>query len=232
MITTDRQLPRVLVVDDEAPLARLVSAYLERDGFAVESVADRRMAVELVRRWNPAVVVLDLGLPGMDGIEVCRAVRVFSDCYIVMLTARVQEADRLKGLLVGADDYVIKPFSPKELVARVRVMLRRPRQAVEPVIEVGALRVDVAGREVHVDGAPVDLTRIEFDVLAALATRAQVVFSRRELIEEVWGPDWVGDDHLVDVHIGHVRRKLGDDAADPVFIKTVRGIGYRMGAGR
>lgn len=232
MITTDRQLPRVLVVDDEAPLARLVSTYLERDGFAVESVADGRMAVELVRRWNPAVVVLDLGLPGMDGIEVCRAVRVFSDCYIVMLTARVQEADRLKGLLVGADDYVIKPFSPKELVARVRVMLRRPRQAVEPVIEVGALRVDVAGREVHVDGAPVDLTRIEFDVLAALATRAQVVFSRRELIEEVWGPDWVGDDHLVDVHIGHVRRKLGDDAADPVFIKTVRGIGYRMGAGR
>ncbi|WP_255375520.1 response regulator transcription factor [Saccharomonospora sp. CUA-673] len=222
----------MLVVDDEAPLARLVSAYLERDGFAVESVADGLMAVELVRRWNPAVVVLDLGLPGMDGIEVCRAVRAFSDCYIVMLTARVQEPDRLKGLLVGADDYVIKPFSPKELVARVRVMLRRPRQADEPVIEVGALRVDVAGREVHVDGAPVDLTRIEFDVLAALATRAQVVFTRRELIEEVWGPDWVGDDHLVDVHIGHVRRKLGDDAADPVFIKTVRGVGYRMGAGR
>ncbi|OLT46071.1 DNA-binding response regulator [Saccharomonospora sp. CUA-673] len=232
VMTTDRQLPRVLVVDDEAPLARLVSAYLERDGFAVESVADGLMAVELVRRWNPAVVVLDLGLPGMDGIEVCRAVRAFSDCYIVMLTARVQEPDRLKGLLVGADDYVIKPFSPKELVARVRVMLRRPRQADEPVIEVGALRVDVAGREVHVDGAPVDLTRIEFDVLAALATRAQVVFTRRELIEEVWGPDWVGDDHLVDVHIGHVRRKLGDDAADPVFIKTVRGVGYRMGAGR
>lgn len=232
VMTTDRQLPRVLVVDDEAPLARLVSAYLERDGFAVESVADGLKAVELVRRWNPAVVVLDLGLPGMDGIEVCRAVRAFSDCYIVMLTARVQEADRLKGLLVGADDYVIKPFSPNELVARVRVMLRRPRQAVEPVIEVGALRVDVAGREVHVDGAPVDLTRIEFDVLAALAMRAQVVFSRRELIEEVWGSDWVGDDHLVDVHIGHVRRKLGDDAADPVFIKTVRGVGYRMGAGR
>lgn len=231
-MTTDRQLPRVLVVDDEAPLARLVSAYLERDGSAVESVADGLMAVELVRRWNPAVVVLDLGLPGMDGIEVCRAVRAFSDCYIVMLTARVQEADRLKGLLVGADDYVIKPFSPNELVARVRVMLRRPRQAVEPVIEVGALRVDVAGREVHVDGAPVDLTRIEFDVLAALATRAQVVFTRRELIEEVWGPDWVGDNHLVDVHIGHVRRKLGDDASDPVFIKTVRGVGYRMGTGR
>lgn len=232
VMTHERQLPRVLVVDDEAPLARLVSAYLERDGFAVEVAADGMVAVESVRRWDPAVLVLDLGLPGMDGIEVCRTVRKISDCYIVMLTARVQEADRLKGLLVGADDYVIKPFSPRELVARVRAMLRRPRQAVEQVIEVGALRVDVAGREVHVDGAPVDLTRIEFDVLAALATRGQVVFTRRELIEEVWGPDWVGDDHLVDVHIGHVRRKLGDDAADPVFIKTVRGVGYRMGAGR
>ena len=158
--------------------------------------------------------------------------RAFSDCYIVMLTARVEETDRLIGLAVGADDYVIKPFSPRELVARVRAMLRRPRASGEAVIEVGALRVDVAGREVHVNGEPVDLTRIEFDVLAALAAQPQVVFARRELIEEVWGPDWVGDDHLVDVHIGHVRRKLGDDAADPVFIKTVRGVGYRMGTGR
>lgn len=232
VMTHDRQLPRVLVVDDEAPLARLVSAYLERDGFAVEMAADGTLAVESVRRWDPAVVVLDLGLPGMDGIEVCRAVRAFSDCYIVMLTARVEETDRLIGLAVGADDYVIKPFSPRELVARVRAMLRRPRHSGEAVIEVGALRVDVAGREVHVNGEPVDLTRIEFDVLAALAAQPQVVFARRELIEEVWGPDWVGDDHLVDVHIGHVRRKLGDDAADPVFIKTVRGVGYRMGTGR
>ncbi|WP_250506985.1 response regulator transcription factor [Bowdeniella massiliensis] len=232
VMTHDRQLPRVLVVDDETPLARLVSAYLERDGFAVEMAADGTLAVESVRRWDPAVVVLDLGLPGMDGIEVCRAVRAFSDCYIVMLTARVEETDRLIGLAVGADDYVIKPFSPRELVARVRAMLRRPRASGEAVIEVGALRVDVAGREVHVNGEPVDLTRIEFDVLAALAAQPQVVFARRELIEEVWGPDWVGDDHLVDVHIGHVRRKLGDDAADPVFIKTVRGVGYRMGTGR
>ncbi|GMA40792.1 response regulator transcription factor [Mobilicoccus caccae] len=232
VMTHERQLPRVLVVDDEAPLARLVSAYLERDGFAVEVAADGMVAVESVRRWDPAVLVLDLGLPGMDGIEVCRTVRKISDCYIVMLTARVQEADRLKGLLVGADDYVTKPFSPRELVARVRAMLRRPRHSAETVVEVGALRVDVAGREVRVDGEPVDLTRIEFDVLAALATRSQVVFTRRQLIEQVWGPDWVSDDHLVDVHIGHVRRKLGDDAADPVFIKTVRGVGYRMGTGR
>lgn len=230
--TRDGRLPRVLVVDDEAPLARLVSAYLERDGFAVEVTADGSAAVESVRRWNPAVVVLDLGLPGMDGIEVCRAVRKFSNCYIVMLTARVQETDRLIGLEVGADDYVTKPFSPKELVARVRAMLRRPRHRAETVVEVGTLRMDVAGREIDVDGEPVELTRIEFDVLAALATSPQVAFTRRELIEEVWGPGWVGDERLVDVHIARVRRKLGDDLTDPVFIKTVRGVGYRMGTGR
>lgn len=232
MTTRDGRLPRVLVVDDEAPLARLVSAYLERDGFAVEVTADGSAAVESVRRWNPAVVVLDLGLPGMDGIEVCRAVRKFSNCYIVMLTARVQETDRLIGLEVGADDYVTKPFSPKELVARVRAMLRRPRHPAETVVEVGTLRMDVAGREIDVDGEPVELTRIEFDVLAALATSPQVAFTRRELIEEVWGPGWVGDERLVDVHIARVRRKLGDDLTDPVFIKTVRGVGYRMGTGR
>lgn len=230
--THDGRLPRVLVVDDEAPLARLVSAYLERDGFAVEVTADGSAAVESVRRWDPAVVVLDLGLPGMDGIEVCRAVRKFSDCYIVMLTARVQETDRLIGLEVGADDYVTKPFSPRELVARVRAMLRRPRRSIETVVEVGALRMDMAGREIRVDGEPVELTRIEFDVLAALVTSPQVAFTRRELIEEVWGPGWVGDERLVDVHIARVRRKLGDDLTDPVFIKTVRGVGYRMGTGR
>lgn len=231
-VMADRQLPRVLVVDDEAPLARLVRAYLERDGFEVEVAADGQVAVESVRRWAPAVVVLDLGLPGLDGVEVCRAVREFSDCYIVMLTARAQEADRLMGLAVGADDYVTKPFSPKELVARVRAMLRRPRQVMEAVVEVGALRMDVAGREIQVNGEPVELTRIEFDVLAALAMRPQVAFTRRDLIEEVWGPGWVGDERLVDVHIAHVRRKLGDDPANPVFIKTVRGVGYRMGMGR
>ncbi|MGV8977577.1 MAG: winged helix-turn-helix domain-containing protein [Cellulomonas sp.] len=232
-----RNPARVLVVDDELPLARLVCSYLQRDGFDVQTAADGDLAIERTREWDPAVIVLDLGLPGADGMEVCRAVRTFSDCYIIMLTARVEEIDKLVGLSVGADDYLTKPFSPRELVARVRAMLRRPRQSdadpdVEPAaITFGPLTIDVPGREVHLAGALVELTRTEFDVLAALAARPRMVFSRRQLIEAVWGESWVGDEHLVDVHIGHVRRKLGDTSSPPVFIKTVRGVGYRMGPG-
>lgn len=228
---------RVLVVDDEAPLAQVVASYLRRDGFDVRVTGDGRAAIDLAREWDPGVVVLDLGLPGADGIEVCRSVRTFSDCYIVMLTARTEEVDKLIGLSVGADDYVTKPFSPRELVARVRAMLRRPRQPADSGPEVpqtlsfGSLTLDVGGREVHVDGTPVELTRTEFDVLAALASSPRVVFSRHQLVEAVWGPGWVGDEHLVDVHIGHVRRKLGDPPAEPRFIRTVRGVGYRMGTG-
>ncbi|HEY8721721.1 response regulator transcription factor [Pengzhenrongella sp.] len=229
--------PRVLVVDDEEPLVRLVSAYLERDGFEVRTASDGREAIDAARGWDPAVIVLDLGLPGTDGIEVCRAVRTFSDCYIVMLTARVEELDKLVGLSVGADDYLTKPFSPRELVARVRAMLRRPRaprtqeEPEPPVAAFGSLSIDVAGREVRLGADLVELTRTEFDVLAALAARPRMAFTRGQLIEAVWGPAWVGDEHLVDVHVGHVRRKLGDDPALPRFIRTVRGVGYRMGPG-
>ncbi|MGB3829388.1 MAG: response regulator transcription factor [Ornithinimicrobium sp.] len=225
---------RVLVVDDEEPLARLVSDYFERDGFEVSIVGDGPSAIARAREWEPGVIVLDLGLPGVDGIEVCRSVRTFSDCYIVVLTARVEEVDKLVSLSIGADDYVTKPFSPRELLARVRAMLRRPRSGQEGAPETatfGPLSLDVAGREVHLDGVLVELTRTEFDVLAALASRPKSVFSRRQLIEEVWGGGWVGDEHLVDVHIGHLRRKLGDEPADPVFLRTVRGVGYRMGPG-
>lgn len=236
MSETDRGV-RILVVEDEEPLAKLVVSYLERERFEVEATGDGADALVLARRWDPDVVVLDLGLPGMDGVEVCRQVRTFSDCYIIMLTARAEEVDKLVGLSVGADDYLTKPFSPRELVARVRVMLRRPRRTSgdgEPdtALTFGTLEIDVAGREVHLAGEPVELTRTQFDVLAALAVRPRMVFSREQLIEAVWGPGWVGDEHLVDVHIGHVRRKLGDDPADPVFIRTVRGVGYRMGPGR
>lgn len=236
MSSTDRGA-RVLVVEDEEPLAKLVVSYLQRDRFEVESTGDGADAVGLARRWDPDVVVLDLGLPGMDGVEVCRQVRTFSDCYIIMLTARAEEVDKLVGLSVGADDYLTKPFSPRELVARVRVMLRRPRRSSgngepETALTFGSLEIDVAGREVRLAGEAVELTRTQFDVLAALATRPRMVFSREQLIEAVWGPGWVGDEHLVDVHIGHVRRKLGDDPADPAFIRTVRGVGYRMGSGR
>jgi DNA-binding response OmpR family regulator len=228
---------RVLVVDDEQSLAKVVASYLERDGHEVVCVFDGPAALDAARSQPPDVVVLDLGLPGLDGIEVCRRLRTFTDCYVIMLTARSDELDKLVGLGVGADDYLTKPFSPRELVARVRVMLRRPRGGdpgqpdAEPPRVFGPLRIDVVAREVHVAGAPVALTRTEFDLLAALSTRPRMVFSRRALIDAVWGEGWVGNEHLVDVHIGHLRRKLGDDPAAPRFVRTVRGIGYRMGGG-
>jgi len=230
---------RVLIVDDEEPLARLVNTYLERDGFEVFMAFDGMSGVQAAREVDPDVLILDLGLPGLDGLEVCRQVRTFSDCYVVMLTARSEEVDKLAGLSVGADDYVTKPFSPRELVARVNVMLRRPRRAAvsqtvlgSPPIEIGPLSVDVEGREIRVDGRSVELTRIEFDLLATMAARPRVAFSRRQLIDAVWGGGWVGDEHLVDVHVGHLRRKLGDDASSPRFVRTVRGVGDRMGDGR
>ncbi|MGN6242263.1 MAG: response regulator [Motilibacteraceae bacterium] len=228
---------KVLVVDDEEPLARLVASYLERDGFSATWVGDGLAAVQMARSLDPDVVVLDLGLPRLDGIEVCRQLRTFSDCYVLMLTARSDEVDKLIGLSVGADDYLTKPFSPRELVARVHVLLRRPRRgrpaddAAAP-LRFGPLEVDVDGREVRLGGEQVALTRTEFDVLAALATRPKVAFSRRQLIDTVWGAEWYGDEHLVDVHVGHLRRKLGDDADTGRFIRTVRGVGYRMGEGR
>ena len=226
---------KVLVVDDEEPLARLVAEYLRRDGFDVTATGDGVDAVRLARELDPDVVVLDLGLPGLDGVEVCRQLRTFSDCYVLMLTARTDEVDKLIGLSVGADDYLTKPASMRELVARVHVLLRRPRAAAAPdtsePLRLGPLAVDAAGREVHVDGQPVELTRTEFDVLAVLAGRPKMVFTRRQLIDAVWGENWVGDEHLVDVHVGHLRRKLGDDAEDPKFIRTVRGVGYRIGTG-
>jgi len=238
--SSDEPRARVLVVEDEEALARLVASYLVREGFEVEVLGDGSAAIEHARATPPDVIVLDLGLPGADGIEVCRAVRTFSDCYVLMLTARVEEVDRLIGLSVGADDYLTKPFSPRELVARVQAMLRRPRQMAgtrvevdgAEVREVGRLRMDLSAREVAVDGLPVDLTRTEFDVLAALVRNPRLAFSRQQLIAQVWGEGWVGDPHLVDVHLGHVRRKLGDDAAAPVFVQTVRGYGYRLGPGR
>ncbi|MFZ2178592.1 MAG: response regulator transcription factor [Rhodococcus sp. (in: high G+C Gram-positive bacteria)] len=236
---------RALVIDDERPLAAIVASYLERENFEVAVAYNGVDALAIAREIDPDVVVLDLGLPGMDGIEVCRALRTFSDAYVVMLTARSAEMDTIIGLSVGADDYVTKPFSPRELVARIRAMLRRPRNTSvyetpppgpgvneAPPRVFGSLRIDVAGREVHLGEHPVMLTRTEFDVLAALSSRPGMAFSRRQLIEVVWGESWVGNEHLVDVHVGHLRRKLGDDPAAPRYVTTVRGIGYRMGVGQ
>lgn len=228
---------RALVIDDEVALAGVVASYLEREHFEVSVAHNGHDAVRLARAVQPDVVVLDLALPGADGLEVCRQLRTFSDAYVVMLTARDTELDTIVGLSVGADDYVTKPFSPRELVARIRAMLRRPRTAHEPVTqsaaprEFGALRIDVYGRQVTVGGRPVELTRTEFDVLTALSAHPGVVLSRRQLLETVWDQSWVGSDNVVDVHVGHLRRKLGDDPANPQYVVTVRGVGYRMGNG-
>jgi DNA-binding response OmpR family regulator len=223
---------RVLVVEDEASIRRVVVGYLQREGFAVFEAADGRRAIELAREMRPDVIVLDLMLPGLDGIEVCRAVRTFSDAYVVMLTARTEEVDTLIGLSVGADDYLTKPFSPRELIARIRAMLRRPRSGAVPGVGVfGDLVIDPEAREVTVAGRRVDLTRTEFDILEALSSAPRRAFSRRSLVQDVWGSDWFGDDHLVDVHIAHIRAKLGDDASAGRYILTVRGVGYRMGTG-
>ncbi|HEY5985238.1 MAG TPA: response regulator transcription factor [Streptosporangiaceae bacterium] len=225
---------RALVVDDEEHLARLVADYLAREGFTAQVALDGENALELARAERPDVVILDLMLPGIDGVEVCRRLRTFTDAYVIMLTARAEEVDKLIGLAVGADDYLTKPFSPRELTARVKAMLRRPRQ---PLPEAGAatlrrfgeLEIDPQSREVTVGGSPVELTKIEFDLLDTLSARPRVAFTRHQLVSQVWGETWFGDEHIVDVHVVRLRRKLGDDATHPRYVITVRGVGYRMG---
>ena len=239
-----RPAPRIraLVVDDEPALVRVVAAYLEREGFEVTTVADGNEALRLARETQPDVVVLDVMMPGIDGTEVCRSLRTFSDAYVIMLTARAEEIDTLVGLSVGADDYMTKPFSSRVLVARIRTMMRRPRTAsagleaagsagTQPVRRFGALVIDPEAREVRLADQLIALTPIEFDLLAALSTRPGTAFSRSRLIERVWGPGWFGDDRVVDIHLGHVRHKLADDVAESRYIRTVRGVGYRMGPG-
>ena len=225
---------RALVVDDEPPLVKLIGTYLEREGFEVASAGDGEAAVELARTFGPDVIVLDLMLPGIDGIEVCRRIRGFSDAYIVMVTARVEDIDKIVGLATGADDYMTKPFSPGELVARIRAMLRRPR-AGDPDVEeprrFGGLSVDPVAREVLLDGRAVELTKLEFDLLDVLSGSPRVAFSRDQLLERIWGTGWFGDAHVVDVHVANLRAKLGDDSRAPRFVRTVRGVGYRMGSG-
>jgi DNA-binding response OmpR family regulator len=233
-------MSNVLVVDDEANIRELVSVYLTAAGYSVACVSDGAAAVEAVRADQPQLVVLDIGLPGMSGAEVCSAIRAFSAVPIVMLTARSTDLDKVALLEAGADDYVVKPFSPPELVARVRAVLRRtdatraeagltvPGPAPETVIAIGSLTLDAAAREVTVDGVPVVLTAREFNLLMAMARRPGVVFSREQLLEASQGFSDYSDARGVDVHVRHLREKLGDDAATPRFIETVRGVGYRV----
>jgi DNA-binding response OmpR family regulator len=222
--------PRILVVDDEPPIVELVAGYLTREGWDVRTAGDGLAAIHVLRDWAPDAVVLDLMLPGIDGIEVCRQMRVFSDAYVIMLTARSEEIDKIVGLTVGADDYLAKPFSPRELVARLKALLRRPRIGVPrgAGTRPEGLEVDEGRRLVQVDGNPVELTALEFNLLAALTREPGIVVTRARLLDQVWGTTFVADDHIVDVHIANVRRKLGDDPADPRFVETVRGVGYRV----
>lgn len=221
---------RVLIVDDEKPLAQMVATYLDRAGFSVTQAHTGPQALEEARRFAPDVIVLDLGLPGMDGLEICRQVRAFSDCYILMLTARGSEDDKITGLTSGADDYITKPFSIRELVTRIHAVLRRPRATTMTTpLTVGELVIDALAHEVRVRGMLVDLTRTECELLLVLARRSGQALSRHELVTDVWDTSWVGDERIIDVHIGNLRRKLGTDSQGRGFIETVRGVGYRMG---
>jgi two-component system, OmpR family, response regulator RegX3 len=225
-------MPTVLLVEDERSIAEGLAITLESEGFEVTWVADGREAVPTCQRVRPDLVLLDLMLPGMSGTEVCRELRAGSDVPIIMLTAREAEVDRVVGLELGADDYVTKPFSTRELVARIRAVLRRaPVHEIageEAPTEVAGVRVDRARHEVHVEGRPVELPPREFELLATLVEHAGRVLTRDRLIAEVWGSDYVGDTETLDVHVRRLRGRIEDDASDPQRIRTVRGVGYRF----
>ena len=219
---------RALVVEDDEDIRALIEFTLETQGFLVTAVESGLAGVEAVRATQPALVTLDLGLPGIDGIEACRRIREISDAYVVMITARDDEIDRLLGLETGADDFISKPFSARELKARVNAMFRRPRpglaaQQDDDTLAYGALKIDTASRRAFRDGEELLLTRTEYELLCELMRNPTKVATREELLSAVWGSPWVGGTHVVEVHVGNLRRKLGGH-----YIRTVRGIGYRL----
>jgi DNA-binding response OmpR family regulator len=224
--------PKILIVDDVKSIRNIVRSYLEAEGFEVLEAENGTEAIRLMRVSTPDLVVLDVGMPVLDGIEALREIRTFSDVYVVMLTARSEEVDKLIGLSVGADDYLTKPFSPRELIARIKAVLRRQRGTPTSLgadrLAFTDLTIDLGRREVRVADALADLTTLEFDLLAALAAQPGRVFSRRQLIEAIWGWDYFGDERVVDVHIRKLRRALSDDAGEPTIIGTVRGVGYKF----
>lgn len=232
---------KILIIEDEESIWSLVKSYLEREGFQVEVAIEGKAGLEMARHHKPDLIVLDLMLPGIDGLEICRILRAESSVYILMLTARTDEVDRVVGLTIGADDYVTKPFSPRELVARVKAALRRQHQQLDntshnPVaelspqpkhLEFAALLIEPEARKVWMDRQLLDLTRTEFDLLLTLAQMPNRVFSREKLLETVWGYDYFGDERVVDVHIGQLRKKL-EAAGGGQLVKTVWGVGYRF----
>ncbi len=220
----------ILVVDDERKIVRLASDYLEANGFQVRSTGDGNTAVAIFRRDQPDLIVLDLMLPGMDGLDVCRAIRRESDVPIIMLTARVEEADRLIGLELGADDYIVKPFSPRELVARVRAVLRRVQGDVmkNGLIRLGDLEIDLKGHCVHRAGDALDLTHQQFQLLVAMAEHPGQAFTRSQLLNRLHGYAYDGYDRSIDAHIKNLRQRLERDPANPIYIQTIYGVGYKF----
>jgi two-component system alkaline phosphatase synthesis response regulator PhoP len=227
---------KILLVDDERKMIKLVSTYLEAAGFQVIPAYDGQAALTLFRHERPDLIVLDLMLPAIDGLDVARTIRRSSDVPIIMLTARAEETDRLIGLELGADDYVVKPFSPRELVARVRVVLRRTAKSApetvdsmaQPVIAVGDLTIDQGRREARLARQPIELTTAQFDLLTVLARHAGRVLSRTQLLEAVQGDAFEGYERTIDAHIKNLRRALGDNPRDPRYILTIRGVGYKF----
>ncbi|MBE0428523.1 MAG: response regulator transcription factor [Thermoleophilia bacterium] len=220
---------KILVVDDEASVRRLVASYLAREGYQILEASNGDEAIKIARREKPALVVLDLMLPGIDGLDVCRILSQESDSFVLMLTARSEETDKLVGLGLGADDYLTKPFSPRELVARVKAILRRGRAARAPSkVTAGAVVIDRNRHTAAVDGRNIDLTAREFEILNTLASRPGMVFTREQLLEQVWGYSYFGDPRVVDVHMAKLRKKIEDDSANPRHIKTIRGVGYKL----
>lgn len=220
---------RILIIDDEPSIHTVVSAYLDAEGFEHLSAMDGPSGLKAARSFKPDVVILDVMLPGMDGIELLANLRRDSDVYVIMLTARTEEVDKIVGLSVGADDYLTKPFSPRELIARIKAALRRLQGATSSaegalVLTFAHLRIDLSERRVWLGQQLIELTAIEFDLLVTLAQNQSMVLSREQLLEKVWGYEYFGDTRVVDVHIGHIRQKLGDDR----LIQTIRGVGYRF----
>lgn len=219
---------KILIVDDEPSIVNLVTAYLRPEGYEVYTASDGPSGLQSARAYKPDLVVLDIMLPGMDGLELLTRLRRESNVYVILLTAKTEEIDKIVGLSVGADDYLTKPFSPRELVARIKAALRRLQSGSGPqegqVLNFQHLRIDTASRQVWMDEKPVELTAMEFDLLQVLTEHRGMVLSRERLLEKVWGHDYFGDLRVVDVHVGHVRQKLGNEN----LIATVRGVGYRF----
>jgi len=221
----------ILVIDDEPNIIQIVSAYFQAEGYTVHSATDGPSGLKAARVFKPDIVVLDIMLPGMDGLELLQQLRRESnDVYVIMLTAKSEETDKIVGLLLGADDYLTKPFSARELVARVKAVLRRygGMATKSQLLAFQHLRIDIGARLVWKDGQSIDLTPIEFELLLALAEHQGRVLSREQLLTQVWAHDFYGEKRVVDVHIGHIRKKIESDPTHPKFIVTVRGVGYRF----